>query len=58
MNDTLRIDIFKSFLNEFETKDMRAYCEDLLERAPLNFWCWATNTYDCPGGLVMQTLVG
>lgn len=50
--------IFKQFLDSFETEDMRNYCEDLLKLAPMNFWCWATNTYDCPGGLVMQTLVG
>ena len=58
MNETLRTDVFQQFLDGFETEDMRNYCIDLLEAAPLNYWCWATNTYDCPGGLVMQTLVG
>lgn len=53
-----RLDVFKKFLDSFEIEDMRIYCENLLEKAPLNYWCWATNAYDCPGGLVMQTLVG
>ena len=53
-----RLIIFKRFLDSFETESMRSYCEDLLVITPSDFWCWATITYDCPGGLIMQTLEG
>lgn len=56
--DNERVQIFKRFLDKFETDSMRDYCKDLLMRTPLNFWCYATKAYNCPGGLVMQTLVG
>jgi len=53
-----RLKIFKKFLDAFETESMREYCADLLEKTSLEFWCLATNAYDCPGGLIMQTLIG
>lgn len=53
-----RLLIFKKFLESFETESMYNYCKDLLVQTPLDFWCRATITYDCPGGIILQTLEG
>ena len=53
-----RLLIFEQFLESFETESMCDYCKDLIELTPLNFWSDVTQKFDCPGGLIKQTLIG
>lgn len=58
MANEARIEIFRHFLNTFESDELRDYCTDMLLKTSLEFWSMNTAAYDQPGGLIMQTLVG
>lgn len=53
-----RTEIFQSILNAYESEEIKEFTIDMLENSPQNFWSWATNSYDFPGGLIVQTLLG